>query len=413
MLRARHALLGLRDYPLEDWEVWSALLPSGPIVNDEMAALAEEVFASTLIPSLGNAVDPEAFSQLQSLAVRVYGLSVMNVEKVAEVLAKALSSLEWDGAADDDKSAALLWARKEALFATAAGLFSPETEARLAEPLVDDLALVPKTIHLPPSVTTNWVKLCTKLPAGAARSLSARVDEYEPADGEEAAVLRLKLGVRAVFGGDAPAAAEVIRIPAEERATAITDAWLALSPAPAEVRSLLGQVAITSVALGRYCASLNTDERTRMWVAVAETNGTATLLKSAGEAGVGAAAVEYIRAVVMKKTREAERTEQVEFLIDARVSSEPGVANQVKKAASELAEDLLAKNVAGDLRSAAKVIVWAGGPGYGHTISLRDGFTAGVKQHSKVLSKSLAKDLADQGLLTLPKKSALAKLLGR
>ncbi|MGS2616586.1 KAP family P-loop NTPase fold protein [Micromonospora sp. LZ34] len=414
VLRARHALLGLRDYPMEDAAVWSAMLPSNPTEDDaEVAALAAEVFTSTLVPSLGAAIHPDALSQLPLLAAKVHDLSAMDVEKVAEVLTQTLSSVGWEGAADDDEAAALLWARKEALFATAAALFSPETEARLAEPLVNDLALVPETIQLPPSVTTNWVRLCAKLPAAAARSLSARVDEYKPADGEEAAVLRLKLGVRAVFDGDAPAAAEVARIPGAEQTTAITDAWLALSPAPNEVRSLLGKVAITPLALGRYCVGLSTVDRTRIWVAVAETNGTAALLQAAGQAGIGAAAVEYARTVIKNKTREAERTEQVEILIEARVSPDSGVATQVRKAASELAEDLLARNVAGDLRSAARVVVWAGGAGYGHTLSLRDGFTAGVKQHNNALSKSLAKDLADHGLLTVAKKSALAKLLGR
>ncbi|WP_157748112.1 P-loop NTPase fold protein [Micromonospora echinaurantiaca] len=414
VLRARHALLGLHDYPTTNWDAWSPLLPDIPADEDaSVSALAADVLTSKILPSIATSNDVAFLRELPALARQVYKLSAIDAANLAEALAITLSAVGWDGADNDDEEATLLWARKDALFNTAVTFLSSGAEARLAEPLVEDLALVPHSLGLTSSVTTNWLKLCEKLPPDSAKSLSDRLDDYELSQGEEAAVLRLKLGVRAVFGGDAPPVDEVARVPAAERATTLLDAWLGLGPTPDEVRSLIGQVTMTAPALGRYCSRLSTDERTRIWVALAEANSTTGLLKAVGQAGVGAAAVEYTRAALKDKTRETERTERVDLLIETRPSADPGVENQVKKAASELAQDLLARNVAGDLRSAARVVVWARGAGYGHVLTLRGKFTEGVSQHNKALSKSLASDLADLGLLAAPKKGALAKLLGR
>jgi hypothetical protein len=85
----------------------------------------------------------------------------------------------------------------------------------------------------------------------------------------------------------------------------------------------------------------------------------------------------------------------------------------VKKAASLLAADLLHKGTGGDLRTAAELVLWAGGAGYGYTKTLREQFTDLATKHPKVLPKKTAQELTDTGLLVAQKKGRLASLLGR
>lgn len=78
-----------------------------------------------------------------------------------------------------------------------------------------------------------------------------------------------------------------------------------------------------------------------------------------------------------------------------------------------LAAELLSKGTSGDLRAAAELVLWAGGPGYGHTQTLREQFNELAVKHAKALPNKTAHRLGEAGLLVAPKKGLLASLLGR
>ena len=58
-------------------------------------------------------------------------------------------------------------------------------------------------------------------------------------------------------------------------------------------------------------------------------------------------------------------------------------------------------------------MLWAGGPGHGHTISLRAEFTDALEKYKDSLTKTHIAQLQALNLITPPKKGLLDTLLGR
>ena len=124
------------------------------------------------------------------------------------------------------------------------------------------------------------------------------------------------------------------------------------------------------------------------------------LLKAAGTAGIGSTAVTEIHNKMKSCTREQDRSRLVEQLRLAQPASADAPA--IKRASSELANDLLDKSTAGDLRTAAELVLSAGGAGYGHKEALRGKFTAQANKNSKALPQKTRTVLVQAGLLQLP-----------
>nr|WP_239068052.1 P-loop NTPase fold protein [Actinomadura bangladeshensis] len=442
--QARHALLGLREYPNANITTWSAILPNYDAITRPGYGRAGEAAPTTRPNSTGastnqlanNSVQDKALesaviasadavlikllesfattkhsglSQLKVLTAKIADWASMTQQDIASRISQTLSIIGWEGGGDDT-TGELLWERKEALF-DAVNSTTTQTGGPLHTPFVVDLSNMLNDIELSVFATTHWRGLCTKLPESAAEELSRHVDAYAPRETELSAVMALKITARGVFGGNAPAATEIIDIPVEQQSTALTDSWLSLRPGPEDVRAALIKVRCSPTALRKYCATIDTEQRTRIWLALFENGLPDGILESAGAEGLGPAAVANIQSQVAIQTREPDRSAFVNRLCLGTPAADETAA--VKRAASLLAGDLLDRRTSGDLRSAADLVLWAGGAGHGHTQTLRRKFTDLAAKHSSALPKKTAQRLRDANLLAPDKKSRLASLLGR
>ncbi|MFD0857234.1 P-loop NTPase fold protein [Actinomadura adrarensis] len=447
---AWHALLGLKDYPNADVATWSPLLPDydtvsspGKNAGEERDQLAGEAAGATEPSSTGASTDQpvnesvengglesaviatanelfvkllglfaiterSSLATLEALAVKVAGWASRTEQDVASILIQTLANIGWDGG-DADGTGELLWERKHALFETVDSI-SAGDESPLYAPFVTDLEGMLNDIELSEFAITHWRGLCEKLPKSAAEELSNRIDSYAPPEQELGPAMGLRMAVRSVFGGDAPAAAELLEIPAEQRTLALNNSWLALSPKPEDVRTVLSKISFSPGALRSYCGRINTGQRTSIWLTLFKNGASDGILEAAGAAGLGPEAVSYIQTQVAVETREPTRSALVQRLRLATPAADHEAP--VKRAASIFALDLLGRDTSGDLRTAAELILWAGGPGHGHKQALRDQFTNSATKHTKGLTKKTAQGLSNAGLLATQKKGLLS-FLGR
>ena len=300
---AWHALLGLEQYPRGQRGTWSTLLPehgavdtttdpedaADEAVEAEATDLATKLLLSTLVPAFGSADDSE-LRTLPALVSKVASWASASEDDLASSVSEALEAIGWSGGSEDSDGGQMLWDRKEGLFEIAAVLSSAE-EAPLYNPFVEDLASMLTAIGLTDFATANWKKLCQQLPKAAAEELSNKVDEYQPSETEPAAVLGLRLAVRAVFGGDALAGAELAQLTPDQQTTALTGAWLALVPHPDEVRGVLAALPFAPTSLRRYCDTLDADQRTIIWLTLASDAAADGHLARAADLPVSARAV--------------------------------------------------------------------------------------------------------------------------
>ncbi|WP_370246881.1 P-loop NTPase fold protein [Nocardioides sp.] len=418
-LQAKHALVGMNRYRGLHRDTWAGLLPDpadaadtaeaggGDPVEAETTHLANQLLTDLLYAFVG--ADDTALRTLPALTVKVAGWGAATDEDVAAAVRDALVDLGWAGGGTEDTAGQLLWDRKEQLLATATTLSSDDTSPVFV-PFVDDLAKMLTEVGLTAFSTSGWRNLAEQLPKGAAEDLSAKTDAYEATSGEAPAALRLRLTVRAVFGGAAPAASEIADLDQGELTTALIDAWLALEPVPNDALAILPTAPFTPNALRNYCNTLETDPRTAIWLALRTRGAADGSLRAAGASGIGAAAVEAVRTDVTTATREPDRTALTRQLMMAKPAAD--VDGDVKKAASELAMDLVGKNTARDFRTAAEVVLWAGGAGHGHTQALRQKFNGAPENHRKALPQAVQEALVSKNLLNPAPKKKRRTLFG-
>lgn len=434
VLRARHAFLGLDLYPQGDTATWSTLLPDRPadtasVQSDGTASRGtqnaeggEDTSADLRMP-VSTAADNllakllNAFSTTESGGLRTLGPLVSKVaswtstsqDAIAATVFVTLQNTGWADGAEADDAGELLWQRKKALFEAASSLAVGDSSP-IYDSFAKDLSEVPGGIDLTDSAIDHWIELSLQLPRTAAEHLSNQLDMYEQEEAEQAAILQMRMAVRGIFGGAAPSAADLVAIPELQRSAAITEAWLGLAPSSEDVRNALTTLPFSPESLRRYSGTLDTEQRTSLWSALFPKASTG-LLRAVGAGGIAATAIDQVREQVATATREPDRASTVDLLRLA-VPADDQIA-AVKKSASELATDLLRKGTAGDLRTAAELVLWAGGAGYGHTQALRKEFSELATKHEKALPKKTAQRLRDANLLTVPKKGFLATLLGR
>lgn len=408
--RAKHALVGLNRYRGPHKDTWAALLPDPDTspggdasvdadadLEGEVTALANQLLAD-LLAAFATA-DDTRLRALPELVATVSGWGSAPDADLAADVAKSLEEIGWNGGGSEDAAGQLVWDRKDALLGTAAALAGSD-DSPLFDAFVDDLAGMLDEIGLTAFATSGWRKLAGQLPKSPAETLSAKVDEYQASAAEAAAVFGLRLAVRRVFGGEAPPAAELTGIESAQRTTALTDAWLALGPSPADARAVLPTAQFTPAALGRYCDTVGTDSRTSVWLALRASDAADGALRAAGAGGLGVAAIEAVAKDVEAATREPDRSALVGQLMAAKAAAD--VDTDVKKAASELALALIGKNTVGDFRTAAELVVWAGGAGHGHTQTLRQMFNGAAEAQRKALPQTVIQRLVALRLLNPP-----------
>jgi CBS domain-containing protein len=320
---AWHALLGLKEYPNAEVATWSAMLPdydaitspsrsSGEKRNQHAGEAAspteancagasadqpanestqngdlESAVIATADDLLAKLLESFATTELSSLAplvaltVKIAGWASTTEQDIASTVVQTLGDIGWNSGADEG-TGELLWKRKEALFETVDSITTGDGSP-LYTPFVADLAEMLHAIELSEFATTHWRGLCEKLSKSAAEELSNSIDGYTPPEAELSAAMGLKTAVRSVFGGGAPAATELLEIPAEQQIPALTNSWLALSPDPEDVRTVLTKMPFSPAALRTYCSTINTGQRTSIWLTLLE-NGMNLRLHARGEA---------------------------------------------------------------------------------------------------------------------------------
>ncbi|WP_313406406.1 P-loop NTPase fold protein [Aeromicrobium sp.] len=420
--RARHALLGMKRCSGQHRDSWAAVLPNpadvgdgdaGPALDDstqwdsDVADVAEQLLHD-LVGAFATAADSR-LRTLPNLTVTVAGWGAASDESIAASVASALQDIGWDDASADDTAGQLLWDRKEALLAMSAKLATGD-DSPLFHAFVTDLGDMLHEISLTPFATSGWRNLAGQLPKGAAEALSETVDEYEPSEAEKPAVLGLRLAIRSAFGGPAPAASAFTDLALDQRTTALTDAWLSLEPSSEDACAVLPAAQFTSAAMLRYSTALNTEERTALWLALRRSDASDGALRVAGSGGLGVEAVEKVAEDIGVATREPDRSALAGQLTAAKAAAD--VDGNVRKAVSALASDLIGKNTVGDFRTAAELVLWAGGAGHGHTQTLRQKLNAAPEGHRKALPQSVTQRLVDLRLLNAPPPKKKRRLFG-
>jgi hypothetical protein len=132
-----------------------------------------------------------------------------------------------------------------------------------------------------------------------------------------------------------------------------------------------------------------------------------------GGLGVGAAAVRHMHEQTNEDLRQHDRDRVVQRLISASVPDVDEELDQLRKAASRFALDLLDRGSVGDAKLAAKLVIWSGGAGRGHVQSLRREFDLAAEHRATAFSKSTLAQLVDLNLLTPRKKGPLEWLFNR
>lgn len=411
--KARHALLGIKAFVASLWDRWGELLPPAPSESPDtiVCDLATHVVSERLLPAFALGASSRTPSGLAELTRRVAEWSSLSDDALAETASEVLKKTAWADA-DDPDARATLWDVKLVLYPLLLDLASDSSSAGTIGPLVvDDLVEVLATYPVDRSVVEPFVRACNALPATLHGVVSERLDAYEAPADETAAVLLLRLLVRAGSDGEPIPVANLLELAETDRSSAITDAWLTLKPAWSDVADVLTSFPVTLRALDTYAGQLGEGDRTNLWIQAERKEATNEILRSIGRAGVGAAAVDHVRASVDNLSRQPERAEKVARLRQAKRAEAPTGLGSLQRSAADLARGLLGRNVAGDVRVAAEVMCWAGGAAHGDKTELRGLFDNLVSEHPGAVTQTIFSNLEDLGLLSR-RKSLRERVFG-
>lgn len=407
--RARHALLGLRfDIP-DSQSAWADALPApeaapsgeaGRDLSEEVATAAHERLHALLerLPE----TPAERVDSLCDLAIKVHGWADLPTEDLTAAVSTALTDTEWAGAKVDGDASRATWTRKAGLGRIAHEL-SSDGDAALLQAFATDLVSPLTEQPLTEFFVEQWLDLTTELPTTTAAHLSAAMDDVEEimADSDAVAFLRLQLRVRALAEQSAPAADRLLQLDLSGYELAVVDGWLALAPPAHEATRLLADVRGTPSALGAYCASLSAKDRTTVWLTLRDQRAEAAVLQAAGKEGLAANAVEAVANDIAKATPATTRKQLAEPLMECSPAQQD--ANDVKRAANDLALHLMSRETAGDFRTAMELLAWAGGAARGRTREVRAAIKDAPEAHRQALTQELTGQLVRLKLMDAPK----------
>ncbi|WP_415974249.1 P-loop NTPase fold protein [Rhodococcus sp. 077-4] len=412
-LRAKHALLGLLYSPSHEWVSWATQLQElDQVTTEAISSLAGEVLKDRLLPAILESplevrvVLPESVAKVQLLAKLDVGTLVQSLTEIA-------AAGDWNDVDGDVTTSDIAWSRKKTMVDVSVALV-PTVGESVLEPAVEDLKVAVETCALNPIFVDRWISLVRTLPVEAAQSLTAAIDRYQVREAEETAVLTIRVQMRQIHGGAAPPSGELGALPAAEVDTDLTSAWLSLSPDPVEVRGLVGTVPFTAAAFGEYCDTLSVHDRTQIWLVIYKSKVAQQLLTSVGRGGLGHEAVDIVRSSLAELTRAADRAVAVERLTRAEHPADDSTQlRRVRRSCTELATDLISRDTAKDVRTAAELMIWADGAESRQAkAALNKMFTESLDRYKDPLPKSHIKQLEFLQLIT-PRKGLLGRLLTR
>ncbi|MFF0531095.1 P-loop NTPase fold protein [Nocardia amikacinitolerans] len=411
--RTRHGLLGLLHYPLTNWAVWATYLADNGLgdAREDLSLLATRVVLEKLFHAVPDAAATD-LEELPRIAERLRGLAELDDRVLSEVISEVTSAMEWEIADPDDPNSVLAWQRKRAISAVTLKL-SPLSAGEALETLALDLIDAVETLTLDDQFVAWWLPMAQRLPEPTARYLSDKVDSYVYENVDPVVIVRMKHGLRQCCGGTALPASELAGLPEGALDSTMVGDWLSLSPSVEDVRSLIGSVPCVAEDFDRYCGALRLAERTQLWISLWESKISSSLLDSAARHGIGSAAVEAVRKAVASMTNGDDRSSAVDRLRVAKPPDDSSDGRELRRATSEFALDLLKRGTKIDEVLAARLVIWAGGAGHGHTVALRTAFTAACAGDNR-LAKEQIKTLEELGLVPPEqKKGFLDRLMGR
>ena len=339
-----------------------------------MSELAAKLVLTELLPAFATEHEGISNAELAELIVKVAAWAQLNEPNVAVAGRAVLASLEWSDAPE-------AWGAKvlvHRVLRDVANSTSVDDQSVLAVIVADQTAML-SVLGVDEELITKFIELAEGLPEPSRDRLAEQVAaDYEPASGEVAAAFLLDLELRRLTGRSAPTSSDLEAVSPTPR---IVDAWLALAPPASAVAEIILPWPGTSSATRAYASALSTEDRTALWVALESPSARRVLLTDVGAGGVGASAVEHCQAVVKRETQQSERREAVGRLCSARPAKDSThVTAALRRAAGDLASTLLGQS-GGDLRTAADLMVWAGGSSPQHDPALRDRFERQVEAH--------------------------------
>ncbi len=380
----------LADSDPDDYDTWAGLLRPPPA--SEPTSRAGQVLAEKLVPLLAD-VDEEHLPTLERTIEVVARCAVVDDAALANALTDTQARLEWDDA--------LL--RRRTVQSTAASLVPLVGQDFIDRLLVANVAAVYESSDLTEELVPTLVDLVSDMPASAAARLFQWLEDNTATD-VSLTPLRLSMSARVTARAPAPPRETLSPLDDGALSTQIFEDYLHLRPAVDDVIAMIDVVSPWRGGLDKYAAELSSTDRTRLWIKLDETHVSNPVLSAVGRHGVDADAVTHTTAVVASHSRYEARKAALSRLTDSRPSRDRATETEkIASASGSLALQLLATNIAVNVRLAASVVIWARGGGRSNTPVLRRGFDAAVDSNAP-LSQAETSALIDLGLLTRPKK---------
>ena len=375
--RAEHAMRGIRAFAAGSWVGWAKLLPeaTGP-VSDRVAGIAADVLRRQVLPAFLDVPDGIELPALAALTASVSTWCELDPEEVAEVLRSMLEDADWEAEA--------AWEARQALYPLLPRIcVCEDPTGPVPEAVLADIAKAPGKVAVDTAFVDACFDLVTKLPEAWQPPAVDELQEQDDVIKEDEAGpwLLLVLWLRKLVGQDPVAVDRLLSL--SETTSPVVKAWMALTPELDEVIAVLGHAPVPVSDLGSYALGLDQDDRTKLWLAAQEASLSDSQVNAIGRHGLDAAAVSHIDDIVRQKTRQTERHAAVLRLTGGRPVAEPlGEEREVRRKAGALASFLLDQS-GGDLRTAADLMIWAGGSMPKGDSTLREKFNGAVASAGK------------------------------
>lgn len=415
----RLVLAGLTRADSSQWGYWAGLLVEVDGTDRLSETHARQFISSRLLPQLSIEVDRTVVGALPALAESLATMSAtVEDDGVKDAFLALISALTWN--VDEDEAAVAAGityeirdAQRIAAHATGRVLRRLVGSDVVDQALANDVFSGVKTITLDDVAQPRLIQLIGDLSEVAASQLSSMLDGWKAPAEEKLQRCQLQLHARIKAGGKALNPSEMPATDDGPISADILDTWLRLNPPVEHAVRLIAQLMPRKAALSEYVTRLAVPGRTQLWVSAEGAAGTDALLRMLGGLGVGAAAVRHMHEQTNEDLRQHDRDRVVQRLISASVPDVDEELDQLRKAASRFALDLLDRGSVGDAKLAAKLVIWSGGAGRGHVQSLRREFDLAAEHRATAFSKSTLAQLVDLNLLTPRKKGPLEWLFNR
>jgi hypothetical protein len=178
----------------------------------------------------------------------------------------------------------------------------------------------------------------------------------------------------------------------------MVDEWLASKPETAAVDRVLALQSATTSSLDSYAATLDDDERSRLWLSMEARDVSLEQLRAVGRHGVTESVVAVMAPRILNGSSHEERHQET-----ARFTTATPCDGDARRSSADLVHKLLAGR-AGDAALAADVAINCEGVPRNYGTRTREAFDNAVSENSRRIPQEAQKRLIGLKLLTPPKK---------